>query len=141
MSKRTSKCLDRELSRYNINEFPPELQKKIDETMCRPDFDPDKLAAALKEVRTETERCPWYESVGRIFMLLAGALILLGIFMLVVCGVAFLLDEMFLWDIKEWIFVFAHSHPYITIAAVFAVYLFCLFWLVSRVANLTQGEV
>lgn len=87
MSKKTSKRLDKELARYNIKDFSPELQKTLTETMNRPDFDPDKLAAALEKARSEQssscsedesspERCPWYESVDRIFMLLAGALFL-----------------------------------------------------------------
>ena len=103
MSIRMSKHLEQELSRRDIERLPYELQKELTETMKRPDFDPDKLAAALEKTRSQQagsfteestlEQCTWYEATNRSIMFLGGALFLSCFFLLELCGVILILDQ------------------------------------------------
>lgn len=151
MRKRTSDRLDRELTRYDINEFPLKLQKEIAETMSHPDFDPDKLAAALEKCRKErtcsrpeegnsSERCPWYETIGRIFVLLAAAGFLWCVYIWGFCAVVLFYDELFQCNIEERVGVFVLSHPHISIVATIALYLLCLFWLMYHIVKVFRQD-
>lgn len=145
MSIRMSKHLEQELSRRDIKRLPYKLQKELTETMKRPDFDPDKLAAALEKARSQQagsfteeatlERCTWDEAANRSMMLLGGALFLCCFFLLELCGVILIMDQIWGWSIKTWVCDAVQSHPLIAISVGVLIYLLWLVWLVIRVCR------
>ena len=146
MRKKTSRRLNEELSRYDINALPPELQKELAATMSRPDFDPDKLAAALKKARVEQacsqteenpslERCSWHETIERVLMLLGGALFLLGVFLLLAYAAVLFFDKMTGTGVKEQVQTAMQAHPATAIILLAALFFAFLSWLVIFVAK------
>lgn len=52
-NKRTSDKLERALSKYDLDALPVEVKMELEAAMSHPDFDPDKLAEALKRAEAE----------------------------------------------------------------------------------------
>ena len=128
-----------------LSKLPPNLRRELEEAMAQPDFDPDKLAEALKKARLEAEqaktaevtaeqddRAPWYVIVGRILGFLALSLL----FYILTLAMAFAMfspiyDWMcsmtnFAFDM-EFLYNLVISHPTISLCVLIAGYfIFCI---------------
>ena len=135
----------------NIQSLPPELQKELTAVMSRPDFDPDKLAEALEKAQNEQtlfyvpdeqipERCPWYETVQRIFLLLGGALFLMTFFLLMLYFTILIFDSIAGTNMEEYVLLAMQNHPVMTLILLGVIFLVYLVYLIVFIGRRLQKE-
>ena len=125
----------------DIQSLPPELQKELAVVMSRPDFDPDKLAEALERAQNEQtlfyapdeqipERCPWYETIQRIFLLLGGAFFLMTFFLLMLYLTVLIFDNIAGTHMEEYVLLAIQDHPVLTLILLGVIFLVYLVYLI-----------
>jgi len=148
---RFSLRLNKKYVHCDIQSLPPELQKELAAVMSRPDFDPNKLAEALEKVQNEQplllapdeqipERCPWYESIQRIFLLLGGALFLLMFFLLMLYFTILIFDSIAGTNMEEYVLLAMRSHPLMTLILLGVIFLVYLVYLIVFIGRRLQKE-
>ena len=139
VSPKTSSALEEEQKHHNLEALPEELRQQLDAIMRSPDFNPDMLALALEKARKETEntdtqeepaaeRCPWYETIARIAMLLGVTAFFFGLYMLVGILVVRLVDNLFALSIEAWINTTLQTHPVASIIVFIVAFLAFALW-------------
>lgn len=87
------------------------------------------------------ERCPWYETVGRIITIL-GAFLFLFCFLLSLPMVMILvLDKFTGWNLAEWVVIAVMENPALSIALIIFAFLLFLFWFLSNLVKRMGGSL